>query len=127
MRLMKMLFVEDNPDLGTNLFDYFEGRGNSVDLAHEGISGLQLATTNHYDVIVLDWMLPNIDGITICKKLREAGNNTPIMMLTARDSNDDKMVGLSAGVNEYVVKPFLMRDVEFRCLHLLRKHEPGII
>jgi len=123
---MKMLFVEDNHDLGTNLFDYFEERGNSVDLAHEGNAGLQLALTNHYDVIVLDWMLPNIDGITMCKKLRDAGNNTPIMMLTARDSSEDKIVGLEAGVNEYVVKPFLMRDVELRCLQLLRTREQGI-
>lgn len=124
---MKMLLVEDNHDLGANLFDYFERRGNSVDLAHEGNAGLQLALTNRYDVIVLDWMLPNIDGITICKKLREADNNTPIMMLTARDSNEDKIVGLEAGVNEYVVKPFLMRDVEFKCIQLLRKSEQGII
>jgi DNA-binding response OmpR family regulator len=115
---VKILFVEDNRDLATNLFDYFESRGHDIDLAYDGISGFKMAATNNYDAVVLDWMLPQLDGVTICKKLRKEGNNTPILMLTARDSAEDKITGLSAGVNDYMIKPFSMRDVESRLLML---------
>ena len=116
---MKILFVEDNRDLGTNLLDYFEARGYRIDLANEGVSGFELASTNLYDVIVLDWMLPNMDGLTICKRLRKIGKHIPILMLTARDSVQDKTTGLNAGVNDYVIKPFSMKYLEERILALV--------
>jgi DNA-binding response OmpR family regulator len=115
---VKILFVEDNRDLATNLFDYFETRGHEIDLAYDGITGINRATTYNYDAIVLDWMLPQLDGLTICKQLRKQANNTPILMLTARDSADDKITGLAAGANDYMIKPFSMRDVESRLLML---------
>lgn len=117
---MKLLFVEDNRDLGTNLIDYFEARGHNINLANEGLSGFELATTNQYDVIVLDWMLPNIDGLTICMRMREIGNHTPILILTARDSMQDKTKGLAAGANDYVIKPFSMKKLEERVIALVQ-------
>lgn len=118
---MKILLIEDNRDLATNLFDYFEAKGHTMDLAADGISGLHFAATNQYDVIILDVMLPGIDGLSLCKRLREAGKQTPILMLTARDSLDDKIAGLEAGADDYVVKPFSLREVDARLNALIRR------
>jgi DNA-binding response OmpR family regulator len=92
-----------------------------MDLAGDGIPGLYLASENIYDAIILDWMLPSMDGITMCKRLREAEKQTPILMLTARDSLEDKIAGLEAGADDYVVKPFSLREVEARLLALIRR------
>jgi len=119
--IMNILLVEDNRDLATNLFDYFEAKGHTMDLAGDGISGLHFAASNQYDVIILDLMLPGIDGFTLCRRLREAGKMTPILMLTARDSLDDKIAGLEAGADDYVVKPFSMREVDARLHALVRR------
>ena len=94
-----------------------------MDFAGDGISGLHFASTNQYDAIVLDLMLPGIDGLTLCKRLRDAGKNTPILMLTARDSLDDKIAGLEAGADDYVVKPFSLREVEARLQALVRRSQ----
>lgn len=118
---MNILLIEDNRDLATNMFDYFEAKAHAMDLAADGISGLHFAATNQYDVLILDLMLPGIDGLTLCKRLREAGRLTPILMLTARDSLDDKIAGLEAGADDYVVKPFSLREVEARLLALVRR------
>ncbi|MFN3398214.1 MAG: response regulator transcription factor [Sulfurimicrobium sp.] len=118
---MHILLVEDNRDLAQNIFDYFEAKGYTLDLAEDGISGLHLAASNPYDVIVLDLMLPGIDGLTLCRRLREAGKLTPVLMLTARDSLDDKIAGLEAGADDYVVKPFALREVNARLRALLRR------
>ncbi len=120
---MNILLIEDSRDLATNLFDYFEARGHTIDLAGDGIPGLHFASTNQYDVLVLDLMLPSLDGLTMCRRLRDAGKNTPILMLTARDSLDDKIAGLAAGADDYVVKPFSMREVEARLLALVRRSQ----
>lgn len=120
---MDILLIEDNRDLAVNIFEYFEARGHAMDLAHDGISALHFASTNHYDVLVLDWMLPGMDGLTLCKRLREAGKTTPILMLTARDSLDDKIAGLEAGADDYMVKPFSSREVEARLLALIRRSQ----
>ncbi len=122
---MNILLIEDSHDLATNLFDYFEARGYTMDMAGDGIPGLHFATTNKYDVIVLDVMLPSMDGLTMCKRLREAGKDTPVLMLTARDSLEDKIAGLEAGADDYVVKPFSMREVEARLLALVRRSQVG--
>lgn len=118
---MNILLIEDNRDLALNLFDYFEAKGHAMDLAGDGISGLHLAASNQYDVLILDLMLPGIDGLTLCRRLREAGRHTPVLMLTARDSLDDKIAGLEAGADDYVVKPFALREVEARLLALVRR------
>lgn len=118
---MKILLIEDNRDLATNLFDYFETKGHAMDLAADGISGLHFAAANQYDVLILDVMLPGMDGLTLCKRLREAGKLTPILMLTARDSLDDKIAGLEAGADDYVVKPFSLREVDARLQALVRR------
>jgi DNA-binding response OmpR family regulator len=120
---MNILLVEDNHDLVTNLFDYFEARGHIMDVANDGIPGLNLAASNAYDAIVLDWMLPSMDGITMCKRLRDAGKNTPVLMLTARDSLDDKIAGFEAGADDYVIKPFSIREVEARLNALVRRSQ----
>lgn len=120
---MNILLIEDNRDLAANLFDYFEVRGHTMDLAGDGIPGLHFASTNQYDVIVLDWMLPSMDGLTMCKRLRDAGKRTPILMLTALDSLNDKIAGLEAGADDYVAKPFSLREVEARLLALVRRSQ----
>ncbi len=119
---MRVLIIEDNRDLATNMFDFLEARGHVVDAAGDGISGMHLALVNQYDAIVLDLMLPGMDGITLCRKLREeGGKNTPVLMITARDSLDDKIAGLEAGADDYLVKPAELREIELRLRVLLRR------
>lgn len=118
---MRILVIEDNRDIAANLFDFLEARQHVVDLAEDGPFGLQLATANTYDAIVLDVMLPGFDGFTLCRRLRELHIATPVLMLTARDSLDDKIAGLEAGADDYVVKPFALREVETRLRSLARR------
>lgn len=118
---MNILLIEDSRDLSTNMFDYFEGKGHVVDLAEDGVTGLHLAASNQYDVLILDWMLPGMDGLTLCRRIREAGKPIPVLMLTARDSLNDKIEGLEAGADDYVVKPFALREVEARLHALVRR------
>ncbi len=119
---MRVLIIEDNRDLAANMFDFLEAKGHIVDAAGDGITGLHLALVNQYDAIVLDLMLPGIDGIALCRKLREEGSkNTPILMITARDSLEDKIIGLEAGADDYLVKPAELREVELRLRVLNRR------
>lgn len=91
---MRILVVEDNRDILANLADYLSLKGYTVDCAQDGLSGLHLAATEHYDLIVLDVMLPGIDGYALCRRLREdARRDTPVIMLTARDQLDDRLQG----------------------------------
>jgi DNA-binding response OmpR family regulator len=117
-----ILLIEDHRDIAGAIVDFLEQRGFSVDYAADGVTGLHLAVTNPYEAIVLDVMLPGLDGITVCRKLREeARNDTPLLMLTARDTLDDKITGLSAGADDYLVKPFEVRELEARIRTLLRR------
>ena len=118
---MNFLLIEDNRDLAANMFDYFEKRGHVMDFAGDGISGLHFSSTKKFDAIVLDIMLPGLDGLTLCARLRDAGKQTPILMLTARDSLNDKIAGLEAGADDYMVKPFSLREVEARLMALVRR------
>ncbi len=119
---MRVLIIEDNRDLASNMFDFLEAKGHVVDAAGDGITGMHLALVNQYDAIVLDLMLPGMDGITLCRKLREdAGKDTPVLMITARDSLDDKIIGLEAGADDYLVKPAELREIELRLRVLLRR------
>lgn len=104
------------------MLDYLQLKGFNVDCAQDGLCGLHLATTNHYDLIVLDIMLPGIDGIQLCKRLREDGNNeVPILMLTARDALEDRLQGLRAGADDYLIKPFALAELVARIEAILRR------
>ena len=121
-RPLAILVIEDNPDLAANLVDYLGARGHVVDAAGDGHSGLRLASSREFDVILLDLILPGLDGITLCRRLREeAGRSTPVLMLTARDSLEDKITGLEAGADDYLVKPFALREVAARVQALARR------
>lgn len=119
---MRILIIEDNQDLAASMYDFLEAKGHIVDAARDGITGMHLALVNEYDAILLDQTLPGMDGLTLCRKLRtEAGKNTPILVVSARDSLDDKIAGLEAGADDYVVKPVEMREVELRLRVLHRR------
>ncbi len=119
---MHILIIEDNPDLAANVCDFLEAKGHSTDSAGDGITGLHLAVTQNYDAIVLDVMLPGMDGFTVCRRLREeARRDTPVLMLTALDSLDDRVTGLEFGADDYVVKPFALRELEARLKALSRR------
>lgn len=121
---MKLLIVEDNRDIAENIADYLEPRGHSLDFAAEGISGLKLAEANSYDAIVLDIMMPGIDGLTVCRRLRQdAGISTPVIMLTARDQLDDKLGGFHAGADDYLVKPFSVKELEARLEAVVKRSQ----
>ena len=97
----------------------------AVDVTHNGQDGLEAASTTPYDVIVLDLMLPLIDGLEVARRLREHKVDTPILMLTARDGVDDRVAGLEAGADDYLVKPFALREVVARLRALTRRHVPN--
>jgi len=111
---MRLLVVEDNRNLVGNLFDYFEPRGHEMDAAPDGIVGLHLAVTQPYDAIILDWMLPRLDGRALLQRLREHAIDTPVIMLTARDELPDKIAGFRAGADDYLTKPFALPELEVR-------------
>ncbi|MBS3896023.1 response regulator transcription factor [Silanimonas sp.] len=117
-----ILVVEDNRNLSEMMGEYLETRGFGVDYAGDGHDGYRLAVDNSYDVIVLDLMLPRMDGIEVCRRLRnEAKKSTPVLMLTARDTLQDKVVGLDAGADDYLVKPFAIQELEARLRALIRR------
>jgi DNA-binding response OmpR family regulator len=118
---MHLLIIEDNPDLLENLSDFFEARGHSVDLSRNGLGGLRFALENRYDVIILDLMLPGMDGLEVCARLRSEGCDIPVLMLTARDTMGDKLEGFGSGADDYLVKPFAMPELEARLMALVRR------
>lgn len=121
---MRILLVEDNRDILANLADYLTLKGYGVDCAQDGLSGLHLAVANHYDLIVLDVMLPGLDGYTLCRRLREeARSNIPVIMLTARDQLDDRLEGFRAGADDYLIKPFALSELAARIEAVLRRSQ----
>lgn len=121
---MKVLVVEDNRDIAANIADYLEPKGYVLDFASNGDHGLQLATTEFYDVIVLDIMLPGLDGMTLCRRLREESRvTTPVLMLTARDQLDDKLEGFQAGADDYLVKPFSVKELKVRLEAIVKRSQ----
>ena len=112
---LRILIIEDNIDIANNISDFLEPQGHIIDFAMNGVHGLHLAISNTYDVIVLDLMLPGMDGITLCKNLREEAKvYIPVLMLTARDTLDDKIVGFESGADDYLVKPFALQELAAR-------------
>ena len=118
---MRILLIEDQRDIAANIWDYLEHRGFVMDHAGDGASGLRMALDGNYDVIVLDLGLPKLDGLDLCRALRAAHHDTPVLMLTARDTLDDKLSGFAEGADDYVVKPFAMKEVEARIRALYRR------
>jgi len=119
---LRILVVEDNVDIAENIGDYLEAQGHIMDFAMDGIGGLHLAITQKYDILILDIMLPGMDGITLCNKLREAGGKqTPVLMLTARDTLSDKLEGFKAGADDYLIKPFALQELEARIKALTKR------
>ena len=122
MTSMRILIVEDNPDILANLYGFLEPKGYTVDSARNGYGGMALASENTYDVIVLDVMLPGLNGLELCQKLRcELHVQTPVLMLTARDSLDDKVAGFDSGADDYLVKPFSLVELDVRLKALARR------
>ncbi len=119
---LRILIIEDKQDLAENIGDYLERQGHVADFAADGIGGLHLALTQTYDVIVLDIMLPGMDGLTLCSRLRkEAEIHTPVIMLTARDTLEDKLSGFDSGADDYLVKPFALQELAARIGVLARR------
>lgn len=119
---MHILLVEDHRDIAENIFEYLEARGHTLDYAADGSAGLHLALSENFDVIVLDVMLPGMDGLSLCRRIREqSGRNVPILMLTARDELEDKLEGFEAGADDYLVKPFSLQELEARLIALDRR------
>ncbi|NEZ55983.1 response regulator transcription factor [Adonisia turfae] len=118
---MRILLVEDDLQLGEGLNEALTDEGYVVDWVTDGEMGWIQATDLTYDLMVLDVMLPKINGIHLCRRLRETGRRLPILMLTARDTNTDKVAGLDAGADDYVVKPFDLLELLARLRALLRR------
>jgi DNA-binding response OmpR family regulator len=118
---MRILVVEDEHKLAGVLKRGLEEHGYAVDLAYDGDEGLQFAQLEPYDLIVLDVMLPRLDGYTVCRRLRAERRNVPVLMLTARDTIDDRVAGLDNGADDYLIKPFAFRELLARVRALLRR------
>ncbi|HQX90518.1 MAG: response regulator transcription factor [Moraxellaceae bacterium] len=119
---MHILLVEDHADLAANLGEFLESRGETVDYAADGLTGLHLACTNRYDAVVLDVGLPVLDGVTLCRRLRTEGTYpVPIIMLTARDTEDDKLKGFASGADDYLTKPFSLPELHARLQAMARR------
>ncbi len=117
-----VLLIEDHHDIADMVCEFMEGCHYVMDYAADGVTGLHLAVTGDYDVLILDLMLPGIDGLQLLGKLRnEARRDTPILILTARDTLDDKLSGLATGADDYLVKPFEIKELEARVRALIRR------
>ncbi|MDT8285298.1 MAG: response regulator transcription factor [Thermovirgaceae bacterium] len=119
---MKILIIEDNRDLVQVLSEGFAENGFDVDSAYDGIEGIGKIRSKDYDCIVLDIMIPGIDGYEVVEKAREEGKDTPVIMLTAKDSIEDRVEGLNKGADDYLVKPFDFRELVARIKALTRRH-----
>src|SRR5439155_1755422 len=122
---MRVLLVEDEPAVRDAVERALRGAGHKADLAREGPAGLELAMTNPYDAVVLDLGLPGLDGVEVCRRLRASGNQVPVLMLTARAAVRDRVEGLDAGADDYLVKPFALDELLARIRALGRRGDDG--
>ncbi|MGH7455819.1 MAG: response regulator transcription factor, partial [bacterium] len=109
--MARILIIEDEPDMARGLEDNLKFEEHEVHVEADGLSGLNYALSNSVDLILLDLMLPKMPGYEVCKTLRAKGNNTPIIMLTAKGQEIDKVLGLELGADDYVTKPFSLREL----------------
>lgn len=124
----RILLVEDHHDLAETVVDFLESMGCLVDYAADGMTGLHLARNEKFDVIVLDVMLPGMDGLSLCRQLREQhGAQTPVIMMTARDELQDKLAGFESGADDYLVKPFDLPELVARITSLVRRHQGQVV
>ena len=121
--MKKILIIEDNTGIQMSLMDEFEAEGHKVYVTGNGIDGLKLVKDHNPDLIILDIMLPGLDGYEVCKKLRMEGNTTPVIMLTVKDKEIDKVLGLEFGADDYVTKPFSVRELSARVKSIFRRIE----
>lgn len=121
--VMIILLVEDNTSLAELVVEFLEDSGIDCDHAFNGLNAIELAKINPYDAIVLDLNLPGCDGLEVCQTLRSEGNNTPCIMLTARDSLDDKLAGFNVGTDDYLIKPFAMAELVARIQALTQRNQ----
>lgn len=117
---MRLLIIEDEPGIARFLKEGLEEEYFAVDVAHDGKKGLDLAMTNDYDLIMVDWMIPGLSGVEVCRHIRQAGSDVPIIFLTARDTLEDVVFGLETGANDYIRKPFEFEEVLARIRVQLR-------
>ncbi|WP_394132371.1 response regulator transcription factor [Shewanella maritima] len=118
-----ILVVEDTHDIAVQLCDFLESKGFLVDYAETGELAITLASSNNYDVIILDLMLPDMDGIQVCEAIKQSCDTVPpVLMLTARDSIEHKVEGFGVGADDYLTKPFVLEEVYLRCVALTRRH-----
>jgi DNA-binding response OmpR family regulator len=120
-----VLLIEDDLDLAATVVDYLELENICCDHAANGIAGLEFINQQHYDVVILDVNLPRMDGLTVCKNMRDQGINIPVLMLTARETLDDKLAGFAVGSDDYMVKPFEMLELIAR-IHVLANRRNGL-
>ena len=118
---MRILLIEDDDRIAKPLAEDLKHQHHAVDIAGDGIEGWEYAQAGNYDLILLDLMLPRLDGITLCKQLRASNSNAFILMLTARDTTTDKVIGLDAGADDYLVKPFELEELSARIRALSRR------
>ncbi len=121
---MKILVVEDNKTIGNNIKRYLELENHSVIRAENGLYALEVTKHQEFDIIVLDLMLPGMDGITLCKNIRESHPDIPIIMATAKGQLDDKLEGFEAGADDYLVKPFDLKELDARIQAISKRNEP---
>ncbi len=122
--MLNVLLVEDDRDLALSVIDHLEIEGIICDYAANGIEGSALVDINSYQVLILDINMPGMDGLSLCEKIRGDGNDTPILMLTARDTLANKIEGFNAGTDDYMIKPFEIEELIVR-LHALAKRRSG--
>ncbi|MBD2739737.1 response regulator transcription factor [Nostoc paludosum FACHB-159] len=118
---MRILIIEDDDRIAKPLAEYLRRQHHIVDITTDGLDGWEWSQSGLYELILLDLMLPNLDGITLCQRLRAASSNALILMLTARDTTGDKIIGLDAGADDYLVKPFELKELAARIRALARR------
>jgi DNA-binding response OmpR family regulator len=120
-----LLIIEDDENISSAIQEYFSRAGYNVNTAPDGVAGIEVAVRDRPDVIVLDLMLPRMDGLAVCKELRHKSPQMPILMLTAKDDVVDKVLGLEMGADDYITKPFSLRELEARIKSVLRRSRAG--
>lgn len=125
MQATSLLIIEDDENISSAIREYFSRAGYNVSTAGDGLAGIELAAKARPDAIVLDLMLPKMDGLAVCKELRLKAPQMPILMLTAKDDVVDKVLGLEMGADDYITKPFSLRELEARIKSVLRRSRAG--